>query len=246
MALTDSIIHYWKFDSSNSNDSIGSANGTDTSITYNGTNGKINNGAGFGSGSKIVFGTVSDLQFTSSGAFTMNFWFKGTFTNGAFASYYQGSSPYTGWTLYRNDAQAGTNGVYFYLNNGGSYNELKMSCSGTNLGGNPYDGNWHMITITYSGGNSISNMKFYLDGTVNSGTTNSVSATSSPSYSGLSFNIGAENGVAEINPGAIDEFGVWSRTLSAGEVTTLWNGGSGLTYPFTAYSFPALEMGHFA
>lgn len=31
---------------------------------------------------------------------------------------------------------------------------------------------------------------------------------------------------------AIDEFGIWKRVLTAGEITTLYNSGSGKTYPF--------------
>jgi len=33
--------------------------------------------------------------------------------------------------------------------------------------------------------------------------------------------------------GTLDEVGVWNRTLSQSEITELWNGGNGLTYPFT-------------
>ena len=32
--------------------------------------------------------------------------------------------------------------------------------------------------------------------------------------------------------GEIDELGIWSRVLTADEVTELWNGGAGITYPF--------------
>jgi len=34
------------------------------------------------------------------------------------------------------------------------------------------------------------------------------------------------------NKGKIDEFGVWSRVLTSDEITTLYNSGNGLTYPF--------------
>jgi hypothetical protein len=34
--------------------------------------------------------------------------------------------------------------------------------------------------------------------------------------------------------GMIDEIGVWSRALTSGEVTQLYNSGAGLQYPFTS------------
>lgn len=49
----------------------------------------------------------------------------------------------------------------------------------------------------------------------------------------LSFNLG--NGYQGNNlagPGRIDEVGIWTRALTAAEVSILYNGGSGFTYPF--------------
>jgi len=34
--------------------------------------------------------------------------------------------------------------------------------------------------------------------------------------------------------GMIDEVGVWSRLLTSDEVTTLYNAGAGLSYPFSS------------
>lgn len=45
------------------------------------------------------------------------------------------------------------------------------------------------------------------------------------------FAIGINNIAAFFN-GAIDELGFWGRTLTAGEVTSLYNGGAGKTHPF--------------
>ena len=60
MALTDNLISYWKFEG-NSNDSIGANNGTDTTVSYNSsygkigqgvnTNGTLSNGINFGNNS---------------------------------------------------------------------------------------------------------------------------------------------------------------------------------------------------
>ena len=67
--LKDGLLAYYKFDS-DSTDSVGSNDGTDTNITY--SSGKIGNGAVFnGSSSKINLSTI-----TLTGDFTVSFWFK--------------------------------------------------------------------------------------------------------------------------------------------------------------------------
>ncbi len=48
----------------------------------------------------------------------------------------------------------------------------------------------------------------------------------------LGFGIGGRGDGAEFLDGSVDEVGIWNRTLTAGERTTLWNSGSGVTYPF--------------
>ena len=70
MALTTSLISYWKLDG-DSTDATGNGNtGSDTAITYNAGNGKIVQGAGFnGTTSKIVLSTnivmPTNLTFSS-------------------------------------------------------------------------------------------------------------------------------------------------------------------------------------
>jgi hypothetical protein len=54
---------------------------------------------------------------------------------------------------------------------------------------------------------------------------------SSVGSSGIPFLIGS-NGDTYTFPSSIDEVGVWNRLLSDQEVSDLWNGGAGLTYPF--------------
>ncbi len=49
----------------------------------------------------------------------------------------------------------------------------------------------------------------------------------------LSFNLGnVYQGNNLAGPGRIDEVGIWTRALTAAEVSILYNGGSGFTYPF--------------
>lgn len=44
---------------------------------------------------------------------------------------------------------------------------------------------------------------------------------------------GAFEGANRHMNGDIDEIGIWSRIITSGEVTSLYNSGAGLAYPFT-------------
>lgn len=80
MAITDNLVSYYKLDS-NSNDSIGSNNGTDTSVSY--VAGKIGNAGSFnGSTSYINIPDSTTLSFTNK-ICTWNFWFKTSSTTQA-------------------------------------------------------------------------------------------------------------------------------------------------------------------
>ena len=83
MALTDNLVSYYKMEG-NSNDSVGSNNGTDTSVTYSAGNGKIGEGAGFASSSTIIYPAQTDPT-------TISFWIK--ITTIASKSIFLSSSP---------------------------------------------------------------------------------------------------------------------------------------------------------
>jgi len=63
---------YWKLNG-NSNDYSGNGNnGTDTNITYSQSNGRLNQGAGFGGSSKILIGNSTSISGT--GSHTISLW----------------------------------------------------------------------------------------------------------------------------------------------------------------------------
>lgn len=49
----------------------------------------------------------------------------------------------------------------------------------------------------------------------------------------LSFVVGASDVLNGYLDGQLDEMGIWSRTLSGTEITTLYNSGAGIQYPFS-------------
>ena len=210
MALTDNLISYYKLDG-NSNDAVGSDNGTDTAITYSIANGKILQGAGFnGSSSKITASTIS-----LASDFSLAFWVK--FTQSAptkqqIINWVNGNAQLN---IYQDD----DNKISCYLSDS---NSVTSSIRPNAIG----DGNWHQLILTKS---SAGTVIVYVDG-------NSV-GTDSKTFTG-NFNslvpyFGAYNGTSLWYTGALDEVGYWSRALTSGEVKSLWNGGAGLAYPLT-------------
>lgn len=109
-----------------------------------------------------------------------------------------------------------------------------------------FDGTWRSTGESYTTGswkhlvwdfsNSGTTFKLYLDGTeVHSGTTTNRGLQSTP-------NIGADwTGSGSYLDGSIDEFVMWSRSLTSDEVSALYNSGSGLFYPFPTSLTPTIQ-----
>ena len=66
---------------------------------------------------------------------------------------------------------------------------------------------------------------------VNNGTVYTASLTGTNQSSSSNFQIGRYDGASFWMDGRVDELGYWSRTLTAAEVTRLYNNGAGVTYP---------------
>jgi len=78
---------------------------------------------------------------------------------------------------------------------------------------------------------SENNVKYYINGTLDG---NEPTDANEIDANLTIFCIGANSdGNAQFFTGVIDETGVWNRTLDQSEITALYNGGSGLAYPFT-------------
>lgn len=216
-ALTDGLVSYYKLES-NSNDSTSTNNGTDTNIVY-GT-GKIGNGAVLYTGgtySKIALG---DVPFNFTGDYSISFWYylpSGYNDAGYIVSRTTGSSPYVSYNIYPSSA---TPGFVFQMNNTAATpkNATKTVTLTTNQ--------WYHLVATING----TSMLLYVNGSAGSTTTFSGSRISNS----IQTTVGAR-GTDNVGPanGTVDELAFYARTLSAAEVTQLYNGGNGLQYPFT-------------
>lgn len=67
---------------------------------------------------------------------------------------------------------------------------------------------------------------------VNDGTPVTSSHTGGTRDTAGSLTIGAEQSGANAGDLRVDELGVWKKVLSAAEITSLYNGGSGISHPF--------------
>lgn len=216
MALTDNIVSYWKTDESSGDaaDSVGSNTGVATNVTY--TTGKINNGADFNtSTSQLGMGTSSTLN---PSAVTFAGWMK-----------YDTKTPAYSHIIGR-EAGVGTPYCVCLLKSSGKlamyvYTSGDVSYDGT--GSNTLSAStWYHIALTYDATQG-------LIGYVNGSSDGSAAANGAlASYSGTFTMGGATADASRDLDGMCDEWGVWSRALSSSEISSLYNSGSGIQYPF--------------
>jgi len=210
MALTDNILAYWNFN----NDGSGVLSLVDSTGNGN-TLANINNvtlGTGIIDGDAVFSSNNQYLENTGSAGISLNstisFWFKGIDPIGGFNICGQWTDS---WVIGSN----GSGGLYFVTNEYGVINLPYY---------NTFDGTWHFYVLRIDDGT----LTFYVDGAINSGP-----HTIGDRYSSQALTIGATVGYENSIIGDIDEFGIWNRALTGAEITQLYNGGSGLTYPFT-------------
>lgn len=219
MALTTNLLAYYKLDG-NSNDSVGSLNGTDTSMSY--VAGKIGNAGSFnGTTGKIEY---SQTGFNLGSAFTFNVWVNA-------ASYAARQILF----IKSDGLTNATSSFSFEVGNTAGKATMSLFIGGGTTGlvssTNLTTSVWSMLTFTYDG----TNLAIYLNG-ISDGTNatgiGAVNTVTQPTTIGLL-------GALSILPysGLMDLVGVWTRVLSGAEITQLYNSGAGLDYPFGNSNF---------
>ena len=160
-----------------------------------------------------------DIVFNYSGTTqsTQNFWFNVP-TGIQYASAKGGNGASGGWEILIRDDDPN------WVRNGGTSFTI-----GT---GYPPIGKWQMITLI----KNATGGKLYINGTLN----REVPAWAS-TLTTWNYTLGcAEDGGYGYAKGYIDEMGWWNRTLSAAEVTQLYNAGSGITWIPDASATPTM------
>lgn len=216
MALATSLVSYWKLD--NTSDSVGSNTLTNNnSVTF--VAGKIGNCANFVSASSQYF-TGSSLGISGSSARSVSFWYNMTS--------YANNQEFIGW-----GPLTSNNYWYVFTTSSGNINVSQYGSASLTTTNTFGTGSWIHVGVTYDGSGSLSSSstKIYVNGVLQ--------ATNSPSNSAMNttatpFAIGARSdGAADYVNGKMDEVGVWSRALSADEISQLFNSGRGNAYPLT-------------
>lgn len=233
VTLNLGVGSYFKLDESsgNASDSVGSNTLTNTgSATY--SSGKINNGVNF-TATTMYLGNGSPANLpTGQQEFTMACWVN--FTNFSTARYFFsiGGTANNARACIRCDSST----AWFIDDNGVGTGFPAVSAMST--------GTWYHIVYTYPGSGNV--YTAYLNGT-SIGTANN---TRPPNLGTSNLSIGSGNNASNSANlvGSMDEVGVWNRVLTTGEITSLYNSGTGLQYPFGAVSStatfsPILMMG---
>lgn len=221
MALTDSEISYWKADESSGNaaDSIAS-----NTLTNNGTAGYvaalINNGFDLGSANvSKYFNNATNFGIAGTGDMSVSFWLK--LTTDILASE---------WIFF---AFRSTLTADRYLQLGYQYNlgTRRLNLNAANAFGTSNltmgTSDWYFFVITRASGS----VNVYLNGNSTPVITVAQStATAGQNY--LAF--GNDGGSFGYVSGVFDELSIWSRAITTTEISTLYNSGAGLQYPFAA------------
>jgi hypothetical protein len=219
MALTDNILAYWNLN----NNGSGGVSLVDS--TGNGNTLTNNDGVTLGTG--IIAGdAVFDPILTNSlttpitvgSDFSISAWVNVTAFDGGIAVL--GSS--TDSTAPAIIAGA-PDTYFFYGNNGGDCNPATPASPLST-------GTWNHIVGTVS--SSTSTCRYYVNGTLISDDT----FTGLGNFTEIQLGAYFARSLLTFN-GQLDEVGVWDRALTGAEVTQLYNGGIGLTYPFNALYF---------
>lgn len=211
MAIT-TPVSYYKFEW-NSNDSVWSNNGTDTSITYSSGNGKILQWAWFnGTSSFISIWTWLNTTMIWS-SWSISFWGNSTTAAHQIAiacDNNTGARQFACWIL----------NSKIYFERAGTW---VIANTGTTVSG------YYQVVFIYTGGT----LYWYL----NNSLITSVAMSALPT-SANPIQIGRRQytGSNLYYNGALDEIWFWSTNLSSGERSELYNSWNWISYPFNTNS----------
>ncbi len=207
-SLLTGLVSYWTMDEASGTraDSVGS-NALSSNNGVGSATGKIGDAATFNGSNQWLQAAFSGFPSGAS-AWEINGWLKPVNATGTYAIVCRWGAGGLSWEMYQ---LAAALNVQF---NSGAITVTKSSALAA--------GTYINVSFGYDGANA-----FLI---VNNGSADT-SALASVTSSTEPFSIGREAS-GFYWPGAADAFGVWSRTLSSGERTSLYNSGGGLGYPF--------------
>lgn len=222
MALIDDIKAYWKFDES-SGDASDSTSNSNTLTNVNSTaygTGIINNGIDFESGSSNYMTAADSTSLSITGNMSISLWIKfETVQFTALATKWTGSGNQRSFTWFYDSGE-----LKFQVSANGSTDTIDM------VSWTPSTATWYHLVVTYTA--AAGEVRFYVNGS-QQGTTQTGANTSIFDSTSL-FRVSLyDAGDGRYTDGVQDEMGVWAKVLSGDEITSLYNGGAGFSYPFS-------------
>jgi len=211
MALITNLVSYWKLDESSGN--AADAHGSNTMVnvgTMAYSAGKINNAADtVNTGKYLTISNASQVGLDIITDVSFSLWVKTSENSKTILGFFG----------------AGADGYGLGM---GTIADKPIGVAAARLGDGWIagtsridDGIWHHIVCTLNG----TTAKIYVDGVLE----NTITVGAAISYTG-DRDIGRR--LTTYLSAQIDEVGIWSRALSASEVTELYNSGAGFQYPF--------------
>ena len=228
MALRDSLISWWELNESSGSrvDAHGSNDLSDINTVLAAT-GKQGNGADFEATNSEAL-TISDASQSGldiTGDFSVSLWLNGETAggNGVLFSKWLTTGDQRSYALFW---WSSGNVLRTYISSDGTNaNTSKISVSGALSGST-----WYHVVFVYDA--SAGEVTLYIDGTATGvGATGHKTSIHSGS---AQFALGDASGDFGYLDGILDEVAIWSRTLTSGEVSELYNSGAGLSYADTA------------
>ena len=205
-------------------DSYGTRNGTVTGATHVDTGGIISGHYSFDGNDKISNPYVN-LEDTNT-SFSVQIWANYTSTsNMTLVSNY-----YASQAFYRLHVVSGKVGFYCRdTNNGDTINLLTT--------GTYNNAAWHHVVLTRSG----SNFSLYVDGSLKKSSLAPAVDTCVYKSGSPATEVGVYASTSLYFTGRLDEVSLWNRALNSAEVSSLYSGGAGQSYPFINYGTPVFS-----
>lgn len=222
--LLDSLVGYWKLDETTGTrvDATGRGNDLADNNTVTSAAGKVNNASQHVAASVeyLSKASVADLQMGDFD-FTFAGWFYLDSVTAIRAIFGKTDGVQIEYQMFCNVT---TGAAFFdYFGNGAS-NTLVRVTSGTTIN----LATWYFLEAYHDAANNLLGIR------INNGSaTTQATGGVAPNTSNGGFTLGSRSGGSLPFDGRLDEWGIWKRLLTSAERTTLYNGGSGVTYPFS-------------